>query len=86
MNLNALAAWYESSGMILVYIIVIFALLGVIGYLLYKFVMKKNSSSEDIEVKDDKQIAEEDLSRILEPIDDEDTAKEIEDYKEEDDK
>lgn len=85
MKLNTLEAWYQSSGMILVYIIVIFAFLGVCGYLLYRFIMKKNDTENAIE-KDDKKIAEEELSRILEPVEDEETKKNLEDYKEQDDK
>lgn len=63
---------------ILVVIIGIAAVIGGVSFLIYKFMGKKNPSPE---IDEDK-IAEEELERILEPVNDEEVAKEIEKYEE----
>ena len=60
-----------------------------------KFIFKTFSTNKNLslfeineseeEKKTDKDYAAEELDRILQPIDDEETAKEVSDYKEEDD-
>lgn len=69
----------------LVFIPVILVVLGaicLISFLLYKYVLKKNKPTE---VKDEKEIIEEELNRVLETVEDEETADKIKNFNQNDD-
>lgn len=69
--------WYNESWAILLLIIGIFGLIALGVFLLRKFILNKNSSEEvDLE-----KAADENLSRILEEVEDPETKKQFEEFK-----
>ena len=72
-----------NGGIVFAIILGITAVIAIVAFVIYRFTHPKLKSEED--KKTDKDYAAEELNRILQPIDDEETAKEVSDYKEEDD-
>ena len=69
--------WYNESWAILLLILGIFGLIALGVFLLRKFILNKNSSEEvDLE-----KAADENLSRILEEVEDTETKKQFEEFK-----
>ena len=69
--------WYNESWAILLLILGIFGLIALGVFLLRKFILNKNSSEEvDLE-----KAADENLSRILEEVEDPETKKQFEEFK-----
>ena len=69
--------WYNESWAILLLILGIFGLIALGVFLLRKFILNKNSSEEvDLE-----KAADENLSRILEDVEDPETKKQFEEFK-----
>ena len=72
----------DNSGIItLVAIIVAAALIAIIAFVIHR-VMHPKLKSEN-EKPSDEQIMQEELDRVLQPVDDEETAREISEYKDE---
>ena len=72
----------DNSGIItLVAIIVAAALIAIVAFVIHR-VMHPKLKSEN-EKPSDEQIMQEELDRVLQPVDDEETAREISEYKEE---
>ncbi len=72
----------DNSGIItLVAIIVAAALIAIIAFVIHRIMHPKLKS--DNEKPSDEQIMQEELDRVLQPVDDEETAKEISEYKDE---
>ena len=72
----------DNSGIItLVAIIVAAALIAIIAFVIHRVMHPKLKS--DNEKPSDEQIMQEELDRVLQPVDDEETAREISDYKDE---
>ena len=71
------------GGIVFAIIIGITALIAIVAFVIYRFTHPKLKSDEN--KKTEKDYAAEELDRILQPIDDEETAKEVSNYKEEDD-
>ena len=72
----------DNSGIItLVAIIVAAALIAIIAFVIHRVMHPKLKS--DNEKPSDEQIMQEELDRVLQPVDDEETAREISEYKEE---
>ena len=72
----------DNSGIItLVAIIVAAALIAIIAFVIHRVMHPKLKS--DNERPSDEQIMQEELDRVLQPVDDEETAREISEYKEE---
>lgn len=59
------------------------AVIGVVAFVIYRLTHPKLKIDEE-EQKTDKDYAKEELDRILQPVDDEETAQQISDYKDED--
>jgi Skp family chaperone for outer membrane proteins len=80
------AEWYDSGGMILVWVILAAGLICLIAFLIRQKIKSHSKDGKEIEEapKDEKQIAQEELNRILKPIDDEQTKKQMDEYKEDD--
>ena len=69
--------WYNESWAILLLILGIFGLIALGVFLLRKFILNKNSSEEvDLE-----KAADENLSRILEEVEDPETKKQFEEFR-----
>ena len=69
--------WYNESWAILLLILGIFGLIALGVFLLRKFILNKNNSEEiDLE-----KAADENLSRILEEVEDPETKKQFEEFK-----
>ncbi len=73
--------WYDNPGVIIVFILLGVTIIGVIAYLLYRFFFRNRAPKIENRL-DEEKIAEDELSRILEPIEDEKTLKAIKDYEE----
>ena len=72
----------DNSGIItLVAIIVAAALIAIIAFVIHRVMHPKLKS--DNERPSDEQIMQEELDRVLQPVDDEETAREISEYKDE---
>ena len=72
----------DNSGIItLVAIIVAAALIAIIAFVIHRVMHPKLKS--DNEKPSDEQIMQEELDRVLQPVDDEETAREISEYKDE---
>ena len=72
----------DNSGIItLVAIIVAAALIAIVAFVIHR-VMHPKLKSEN-EKPSEEQIRQEELDRVLQPVDDEETAREISEYKEE---
>lgn len=72
----------DNTGIItLVAIIVAAALIAIVAFVIHR-VMHPKLKSEN-EKPSEEQIMQEELDRVLQPVDDEETAKEISEYKEE---
>lgn len=69
-----------NTGFVLLIIIGIMAIIALISFIIYRVSHPKLKDDKP----DEKEIANEELNRILKPIDNEEVAKEIEDYKEKD--
>lgn len=71
------------GGIVFAIILGITALIAVVAFIIYRFTHPKLKTDDN--KKTEKDYAAEELDRILQPIDDEETAKEVSNYKEEDD-
>ena len=72
----------DNSGIItLVAIIVAAALIAIVAFVIHRVMHPKLKS--DNEKPSEEQIMQEELDRVLQPVDDEETAKEISEYKDE---
>ena len=82
-----LASVWENPGVILALLVAAFGLIALTAFLIKKFVinpkMKKEDKEENVKTKED--IAEEELNRVLEDIDDKDVADKVKDYNEKED-
>ena len=67
---------------ILLIIIGAFALIAIVAYVIHR-ILHPRMKGEDEKPTDD-QVLQENLDRVLEPVEDEETAKEIAEYKDED--
>ena len=65
----------------LIVIIAVAAVIAVVAFLIHRFLHPKLKSEN--EKPADEQILKEELNRVLEPVEDEETAKEISEYKDE---
>ncbi len=75
--------FFENNPWIWIFIILVgAALIGVIAFLIHKILLKNSKEEKPTE----EQIAEENLNSILEPVEDEETKKEFEKFKDEEDK
>ena len=73
---------FDNSGIItLVAIIVAAALIAIVAFVLHRIMHPKLKSDNDKPTEE--QITKEELDRVLQPVDDEETAREISEYKEE---
>ena len=72
-----------NAAIILIAIVGSVAVIAIVTFLIYKFTHPKLKS--DQKKPDEKEIVEEELNRILKPIDDEEVAKELNEYKEKED-
>lgn len=57
-----------------------FAVVAIVAYVIHRILRLRLKDKED--EKDEQQLAQEELDRILQPVEDEKIAKQIEDYKE----
>ena len=72
----------DNSGIItLVAIIVAAALIAIIAFVIHRIMHPKLKSDND--KPSEEQITQEELDRVLQPVDDEETAREISEYKDE---
>ena len=72
----------DNSGIItLVAIIVAAALIAIIAFVIHRVMHPKLKSDDD--KPSEEQITQEELNRVLQPVDDEETAREISEYKDE---
>ena len=82
-----LASVWENPGVILALLVAAFGLIALTSFLIKKFVInpkaKKEGKEEKVKTKED--IAEEELNRVLEDIDDKDVADKVKDYNENED-
>ena len=69
---------------ILLIVIGAFALIAIVAYVIYRLLRPK-LKDEGKEQKTEKDYAQEELDRILQPVEDEGVAKEISDYRQNDD-
>ena len=65
----------------LIVIIAVAALIAIVAFVIHRFLHPKLKS--DNEKPSDEQIVKEELDRVLQPVEDEDTANEINNYKDE---
>lgn len=70
-----------NAGFILIIIIVAAALIALIAFIIYRVTHPKLKNKEK---KDEKECAKEELDRILQPVEDDKIAQEINDYKDSD--
>ena len=70
---------------IVIFLIVLgaFALIAIIAFVIYRLLRPKLKDQENQKTEED--YAREELDRVLQPIDDENVSKEIQDYKQNDD-
>lgn len=80
MNSMKILAGATDSIIIFVAIIVAAAVIALVAFLLYRAMHPKLKNEE----KSEKEYAQEELDRILQPVEDEETAKQISDYQEKD--
>lgn len=73
--------WYDNPGFIILFIVIGVIVIGTIAYLLYRFFFRNRAPKIENRI-DEEKIAEDELSRILEPIEDEKTLEAIKDYEE----
>ncbi len=71
---------WTNPGIILLLLIATFGIIAFLVFLLRKFVINKKESDEKPKQE---QAIQEDLDRFLEPVDDEDTKKQFEEYEKE---
>lgn len=69
---------FNSTGMYFLYIVLVFGAICLLVFLIRKFVINKNKSDKN-EI-DEKQAANETLSRYLEEVDDPEAQKQFDDY------
>lgn len=60
-----------------------FAVVAIVAYIIHR-ILRFRLKDEKKEEEDEKKIAQEELDRILQPVEDEEVAKQIENYKEKD--
>lgn len=87
MSLFLNSVW-ENPGVILALLVAAFGLIALIAFLIKKFVInpKSNGVKEEKEkVKSKEDIAEEELNRVLEDIEDEEVAGKVKEYNEKED-
>lgn len=72
----------DQSVVVLLIILGVSAVIAIIAYVLYRVLHLKIKDSEK---KDEKEIAKEELDRILEPIEDEELSKKVAEYGQEED-
>ncbi|NLB49952.1 MAG: hypothetical protein GX807_04065, partial [Erysipelotrichia bacterium] len=70
----------DQSVIILLIILGVSAVIAIVSYILYRVLHLK---IKDSEIKDEKDIAKEELDRILEPIEDEELSKKVAEYDDE---
>ena len=69
---------------LIIFLIVLgfFAVIAIVAFVIYKFLNPKLKNGEKEHVNTEQENAKENLDRILEPVEDEEIAKKIEEYKE----
>ena len=72
-----LTNWYDQPWAILLLLICIFGLIALGVFLLRKFVINKNQKREEI---DEEKVADENLSRFLEDVEDPEAQKQFEEF------
>lgn len=83
-----LSSIWENPGVILALLVAVFGIIALAAFLIKKYVINPKSKSvekEKEEVKTKEDIAEEELNRILEDIDDEKVADKVKEYNEKED-
>ena len=60
-----------------------FAVIAIVAYIIHR-ILRFRLKEDDKKEKDEKEFAQEELDRILQPVEDEEVAKQISDYKEDD--
>lgn len=70
-----------APGFIFLIVLGIVAVIAIVAFLLYLYLRPRLKTNDK---PSDDEIVKEEMNRILKPVDDEDTAKAIEEYKEED--
>lgn len=84
MIINNVLVELDSPGFIILWIVLIFAFLCLVGFIIRKFViLKKDEVNKEI---NESETVQKELDRVLEKVTDEETAKQINDYKQDDDK
>ena len=76
--MKILAEWWQSPWFYLIGLLLIFGIIALLIFLMRKFVIKKNAKDEK---PSDEVIAEENLSRFLEDVDDPETLKQFDEFK-----
>ena len=76
--INFLNVDLSNPGFIILWIILIFGFLCLVGFVIKKLIIDRKKEKVKI---DDKQVAKDELDRLLVKVDDEKIAKEINDYK-----
>ena len=70
----------NNSGIIFLVILGIAGVIAIVSFILYRIMHLKVKKEE--EPVDDQKMVEEELNRVLQPVEDEETAKQISEYKE----
>ena len=70
---------------IFIIVIVFFAVVAIVAYVIHKIIHPKLKDDEREHVNTEQENAKEELDRILQPIEDEEIAKKVEEYKEDED-
>ena len=76
------SSWYDNPGMILIWVLLAAGLICLSAYLIHKNI-KKHEKTEEVK-KDEKEIVQEELARVLKPVEDEKTKKQMEEFDEKD--
>ena len=79
-----LANIFENPLIILLIVVGAFGLIAIVAYVIYRL-MRPKLKDEGKEQKTEQDYAKEELDRILQPVEDEGVAKEISDYRQNDD-
>ena len=80
--MKVLAANLESLWIFLI-VVGAFAVIAIIAFIIYRLLRPKLRDKEEKKTEED--YAKEELDRVLQPVDDENVSKEIQDYKQNDD-
>ncbi len=70
---------------IFIIVIAFFAVIAIVAYIIHKIIHPKLKDDNKEHVNTEEENAREELDRILQPIEDEEIAKKVEEYKEDDD-